>query len=68
MEWLSRLRGILSLSGQRRTLVLYHKRDSYDLDVCTPKIIRRERRFWREDRLDLFHLKPDGNTEYKPLS
>ena len=67
MDWLSRFRAILSFSGQRRTLVRYHKIDSYDLDVCTPKVIRRERPFGREDRLDVLHLKPDGTIEHSHL-
>jgi hypothetical protein len=71
MDWLSRLRSILPLrvsaSGGRRLIVRLHMMDSYELEECKPKIIRRERPFWREHRLDLLHLKPDGTIDHKHL-
>ncbi len=71
MDWLSRLRSILPVSvrvsGQRRSVVRMHMIDSYELEECKPRIIRRERPLWREHRLDSYHLKPDGTIDHRHL-
>ena len=60
LNWLSRILSI-SLRQQRRVIVRQSIYDSYDLQVCVPKIIRRSRPLWLSDRLDSYHLLEDGN-------
>jgi hypothetical protein len=68
MDWLRNILALrASVSGQRRSVVRLHMMDSYELEECKPKIIRRERSFWREHRLDSYHLKPDGTIDHKHL-
>ena len=68
MDWLSKIRDLLpNIGSQRRSIVRMDLVDSYDLEECIPKIIRRERPFWREHGLDSYHLKADGTIEHKSL-
>ena len=70
MDLPSKLAGLLSpfkidIKRRDEKIVFFNKCDSYDLEVCIPKVIRREKSLFRSDRLDSFHLKPDGSIEYR---
>jgi len=69
MDWLKifKVSWPFSISIHRRTLVLFKKLDVYELEVCNPKIVRRERSFFRTDRLDKYHLLQDGSFTHEPL-
>ena len=66
MDWLTRFPLRLMLGGERRSLVLYNKIDPGDLTVCQPKGVRRERPFWRYDRITFYHLQDDGVIRITP--
>ena len=70
MDWLSRLRDLLPFGVRvtiaRRTIVRFHKVNVVALEECKPKGILRERPFWRTDKLDFYHLWPDGTIKYTP--
>ena len=69
MDLLSNLASLLPLkiNIKRRDekIVFLNKCDSYDLEICTPKLVRREQSFFRTDRLDSFHLRPDGSIDHE---
>lgn len=70
MDWLSRLVNTfpeVKFLMERRKITRFTKLDVYELEECKPKIIRREIPFWRTDRLDKFHLMPDGSFTHHPL-
>ena len=69
MDWLIRLKGMwpINISVKRETLVMFTKVDVYELEECKPKVIRRERSFFRTDRLDSYHLQLDGSIEIKAV-
>ena len=69
MDWLRRLRELVpfGIDISVRRIVRLHILDSYELEECRPKVIRRERPFWREHRLDSYHLMPDGTIKHDPL-
>jgi len=68
MDLLSKLVGLLSIKVdiKRRDekIVFLNKCDFYDLEICKPKLVRREQSFFRTDRLDKFHLRPDGSLDW----
>ena len=70
MGWLSDIKGFfplnISLDWKRTTIVKYHKVNTFDLTVCTPKGIIRERSFGRTDKVDFYHKKEDGSVEHTP--
>lgn len=69
MEWLKIIKECLpinlNIGVQHKKIVKYTKLDMYDLEVCKPKLIRRERSFFRKDQLDKFHLYPDGSVSHE---
>ena len=68
MDWIiNRLKGFLTfIRINRSTIVLYNKMDPSQLEVCGAKSIRRERPFWRTGKIDLYHLKDDGEITHTP--
>ena len=70
MEWLSKLRHLLPLHVKLQVgkwrIVLLHKINVLELEVCKPKGILRERSFWRMEKVDFYHLLPDGTIKHTP--
>jgi len=69
MDWLSDLfRALPSLriTIHRRTIVQISKINLADLGVCQPKIVMREQPFWRSDKVDIYHVLPDGSVRHSP--
>ena len=70
MEWLSKLRHLLPLHGKiqvgRQKIIRLHKINIFELEVCKPKGILRERPFWRTEKVDFYHLFPDGTIKHTP--
>lgn len=70
MDWLNRLRDLLPfgvrITAARRTMVRFHKINVAELEECKPKGFLRERPFWRTDKLDFYHLLPDGTINHTP--
>ena len=70
MDWLTRLTDLVSLrahvSSERKSLVLLNKVNTLELEECVPKGIIRERSFWRIERIDFYHLQPDGSIKHTP--
>ena len=51
-------------SSERKTVVQMTKQNTFDLEVCTPKGVLRERPLWLTDKLDFYHLREDGTIEH----
>ena len=72
MGWLTDIKNLLpfnidiNLGSTRRNIVQMHKVNTIDLEVCNAKGILRDRSFWRTERLDFYHLLPDGSIEHTP--
>lgn len=68
MDLLSRLVSLLpikiDIKRRDEKIIFLNKCDSYDLEICIPKLVRREQSFFRTDRLDSFHLRPDGSIDH----
>lgn len=66
MDLLSKLVGLLpikvDIKRRDEKIVFLNKCDFYDLEICRPKLVRREKSFFRTDQLDKFHLLPDGSV------
>jgi hypothetical protein len=69
MNLLSSLASLLgfkiSISRHDEKIVYLHKFDSYDLEICKPKLVRIERHFPHIDELHSFHLHYDDIIEHK---
>lgn len=69
MDW-SRLKHLLPVEIririERRRIEQLHKVNVFDLEVCKPKGILRERSFWRTEKMDFYHLFPDGTIKHTP--
>ncbi len=69
MDWLSRLLRLafeIRITTQRKTIIRMTKVNTADLEVCRPKLILRERPFWRKDQIDSYPLLPDGTIRHTP--
>lgn len=69
MGWLSELFRILpslQVTIHRKTTVQISKVNVGELEVCKPKMITRERPFWRSDKVDIYHALPDGSVRHTP--
>lgn len=69
MDWLTRLTNLVPhvrASSERKSLVLMHKVNTFELVECVPKGIIRERNFWRTERVDFYHRRPDGTIKHTP--
>ena len=70
MGWLSDLKNLLPFtfthSTERKTIVRLNKVNLFDLEVCTPKGVLRERSFGRTEKVDFYHLRDDGTIEHTP--
>ena len=72
MGWLTDIKNLLPLNldiklgSTRRNIVLMHKVNTFDLEVCKAKGILRDQPWWRMERLDYYHLFPDGSIEHTP--
>ncbi len=65
MGWLPiKLPLTISLGLSRKTLVRFTKLDIFEMEVCETRGVRRERPLWRTDKLDFYHLLPDGRIEH----
>jgi hypothetical protein len=56
-----------SASVSRQTIILRVKQDVIELKECTPTLVKRERSFGRIEKLDKFHLFPDGSVRHTPI-
>lgn len=68
MDWLKRLLDSFGLkaSSERKSLVLLHKVNLFELEVCVSKGILRARPFWRMEKLDFYHRLPDDTIRHSP--
>ena len=68
MRWLTDLKNLWPVtfthSSERRTLVQVNKFNVFELEVCKPKGVLRERPLWLTDKLDFYHLREDGTIEH----
>jgi hypothetical protein len=70
MGWLDRVLSIFGLkaTSERKSLVLLHKVNIFELEVCKPKGVLRERPFWRMEKLDFYHRLADDSILHTPAS
>lgn len=54
-------------SSARYTYVLRVKFDVSELQVCHPVVIKRERSFGREEKIDVIHALEDGTVRHTPI-
>jgi len=73
MAWLKKVKSLIPVninideSHSRRTIVQYYKVNTFELEICVDKGIIRERRWWRSEKIDIFHRWPDGTLEHRPI-
>lgn len=70
MDWLTSLKDFFAIkftrTTERKTIVRLNKVNLFDLEVCKPKGVLRERSFGRTEKLDFYHLRDDGTIEHTP--
>ena len=70
MGWLTDIKNLLPVtfthSSERRTIVQVNKVNIFELEVCKPKGVLRERSLWRTEKLDFYHLREDGTIDHTP--
>ena len=68
MGWLTDIKNLIpfTYTNERKTTVQLNKVNIFDLEVCKPKGILRERSFGRTEKLDFYHLREDGSIEHTP--
>ena len=70
MGWLTDIKNLLPVtfthSSERKTVVQVTKQNTFDLEVCKPKGVLRERSLWRTEKLDFYHLREDGTIDHTP--
>lgn len=68
MDWLTRLKliGAIRVAVQRKTLIRISKVNTWELETCKPKGVLRERSFGRTEKVDHYHLLPDGTIKHTP--
>lgn len=68
MDWLTSLKDFFAIkfthTTERKTIVLFNKVNLFNLEVCKPKGIMRERSFGRTEKLDFYQLRDDGTIEH----
>lgn len=69
--WLSKVRDILSpwprVTIEKKNINLRIRLDLATFKECQVKEVRRERPFWRMDKVDLVHKEPGGEFKLTPL-
>ena len=70
MGWLTSLKDFFAIkfthTTERKTIVRLNKVNLFDLEVCQPKGVLRERSFGRTEKLDFYHLRDDDTIEHTP--
>ena len=70
MGWLTDIKNLLPFTfthtTERKTIIRLNKVNIFELEVCKPKGVLRERSFGRTERLDYYHLRADGSIEHRP--
>lgn len=71
MDWLTTIKGIARIfpfqyREEKKTIVKITKVNTFDLKMCHPKGIIRERSFWRTEKVDMYHLLADGSIRHTP--
>ena len=70
MDWLDKLKVVFPFGAHamavRQTIVRLYKVNVAELEVCKPKGFLRERSFGRTEKLDFYHLGPDGTIKHTP--
>lgn len=68
MGWLTDIKNLIpfTYTNERKTTVHLNKVNIFDLEVCTPKGVLRERPLGLPEKLDFFHLREDGSIDHTP--
>ncbi len=72
MDWLSRIKDLLpwpnvNVNIDKKTIALRTRIELGEFEECHVGIVRRERPFWRMDKVDFVHKETGGNVTYTPL-
>ena len=71
--WLGKIAQLLpfrvraDIKYKRDTITRRVRLETDTFKECHVREVRRERSFWREDRVDIVHKEPGGDIKYTPL-
>lgn len=70
MEWWNKLKDLLPFGfhvvHKKEVIVKLTKVNILELEECKPKGVLREKSFFRTEKLDFFHLLPNGTISHTP--